>query len=93
MTKAEFVDAIAKETKLSKKDTETFVDSFILNLSKILKKKETVTFKGFGSFSVAKRNARTGINPQTKEKIKIPATFVPKFSASKLLKEAINGKK
>lgn len=93
MTKAEFVDAIAKETKLSKKDTETFVDSFISNLSKVLKKKDSITFKGFGSFSTAKRSARMGRNPRTGVEIKIPAALAPKFTPSSLLKEAINGKK
>lgn len=93
MTKAELITTLSKDAKLSKKDTEVFVDAFLTNITKILKKKDTISFKGFGSFSVAKRSARAGINPQTKEKIKIPASLAPKFTSSKLLKDAINGKK
>ena len=93
MTKAEFIATLSKDTKFSKKDTEGFLEAFLSNITKVLKKKDTLSFKGFGSFSAAKRSTRIGINPRTKEKIKIPASIVPKFTASKILKEAMNGKK
>ena len=93
MNKTELVDAIAKETGLSKKDSEKAVKAFTDAVSKELKKKGKVQLVGFGTFETAKRAARTGKNPQTGAAIKIPAATVPKFKAGKALKDAINGKK
>lgn len=92
MNKSELVDAIAKDSALTKKDTETFVKSFVDVVSKALKKGEDVALLGFGTFSVATRAARTGINPKTKESIKIPASKTPKFKPGKALKDSINKK-
>ena len=93
MNKTELVDAIAKETGLSKKDSEKAVKAFTDAVSKELKKKGKVQLVGFGTFETAKRAARTGKNPQTGAAIKIPAATVPKFKAGKALKDAVNGKK
>ena len=93
MNKSELVDAIAKETGLSKKDSEKAVKAFTDAESKELKKKGKVQLVGFGTFETAKRAARTGKNPQTGAAIKIPAATVPKFKAGKALKDAVNGKK
>ena len=93
MNKTELVDAIAKETGLSKKDSEKAVKAFTEAVSKELKKKGKVQLVGFGTFETAKRAARTGKNPQTGASIKIPAATVPKFKAGKALKDAVNGKK
>ena len=93
MNKTELVDAIAKETGLSKKDSEKAVKAFTETVSKELKKKGKVQLVGFGTFETAKRAARTGKNPQTGAAIKIPAATVPKFKAGKALKDAVNGKK
>ena len=93
MNKTELVDAIAKETGLSKKDSEKAVKAFTETVSKELKKKGKVQLVGFGTFDTAKRAARTGKNPQTGAAIKIPAATVPKFKAGKALKDAVNGKK
>ena len=93
MNKAELVEAIAKETGLSKKAAGDAVTSFTNNVTKALKKKESVVLTGFGTFSVAKRSARKGINPQTGDTIKIAATVAPKFKAGKLLKDAVAKKK
>ena len=93
MNKTELVDAIAKETGLSKKDSEKAVKAFTEAVSKELKKKGKVQLVGFGTFETAKRAARTGKNPQTGAAIKIPAATVPKFIAGKALKDAVNGKK
>ncbi|ADL35938.1 MULTISPECIES: HU family DNA-binding protein [Butyrivibrio] len=93
MNKTELVDAIAKETGLSKKDSEKAVKAFTEAVSKELKKKGKVQLVGFGTFETAKRAARTGKNPQTGAAIKIPAATVPKFKAGKALKDAVNGKK
>ena len=93
MNKTELVDAIAKETGLSKKDSEKAVKAFTETVSKELKKKGKVQLVGFGTFETAKRAARTGKNPQTGAAIKIPAATVPKFKAGTALKDAVNGKK
>lgn len=93
MNKAELVDAIAKETGLSKKDSEKAVNAFVNSVSGALKKKDKVQLVGFGTFETIKRAARAGKNPQTGAAIKIPASIAPKFKPGKALKEAVNGKK
>ena len=93
MNKSELVDAIAEETKLSKKDTEAFVKSFVDVVSKALKKGDDVALVGFGTFAVTKRAARTGHNPKTGETIKIAAAKTPKFKLGKGLKDLVNGVK
>jgi DNA-binding protein HU-beta len=89
MNKADLTQAIAGETGLSQRDADLWLKSFINVVSKTLKKKQRVQLVGFGSFEVRKRNARTGVNPQTGEKIKIKARHVPRFSAGKALKDLI----
>jgi DNA-binding protein HU-beta len=89
MTKAELIDAVASSAKMSKAAAGKAIDSFINGVKKALKKGDKVTLVGFGTFSVAKRKARKGRNPQTGAEIKIPATKVPKFSAGKALKSAV----
>ena len=91
--KAEIVEAIASDAGLSKKDATAAFDAFINTISGGLKKGERVAIPGLGIFSVADRKARTGINPQTKAKIKIPASKAAKFKAGKELKELLNKKK
>ncbi len=92
MNKSELIDAIAKETGLSKKDSGKAVDAFVDTVTKALKKKDKVQLIGFGTFETAKRAARTGKNPQTGAAIKIPASIAPKFKAGKALKDAVNKK-
>ena len=89
MTKAEFVDKLAAKSGLTKKDATGVVDAFVEVITDSLKKGEEVQFTGFGKFYVQKRDAREGINPQTKAKISIPASNVPKFSAGLALKNAV----
>ena len=89
MTKAEFVDKLAAKSGLTKKDAASVVDAFVEVITESLKKGEEVQFTGFGKFSCQTREAREGINPQTKAKIKIPASKVPKFSAGVALKNAV----
>lgn len=93
MTKAELVAKVAKDAKLSKAAAEKALNSILDNVTKALKKGDKVTFTGFGTFSVSKRKARKGRNPQTGEAIKIKAAKVPKFSAGKGLKTAVSGRK
>ena len=89
MNKTELIEAIAKETKLSKKDTEATVKAF----TDVVAKGGKVQLIGFGTFDVAKRAARTGRNPQTGKEIKIAASKTPKFKAGAALKNLVNGKK
>ncbi|MBI3950972.1 MAG: HU family DNA-binding protein [Acidobacteria bacterium] len=93
MNKSELVDKVAKAAGISKAAGEKAVDAVIDAVSGTLKKGSKVTLVGFGSFSVAKRKARTGRNPATGETMKIAATKVPKFTAGKQLKDAVRGKK
>lgn len=89
MTKSEFVDKLAAKSGLSKKDAAAVTDAFIDVIKDALQRGEDVQFTGFGKFYVQGREAREGINPQTKAKIKIAATKVPKFSAGLALKNAV----
>jgi DNA-binding protein HU-beta len=93
MNKAELVNAIAQKSKLTKKDSEEALNAILRSIEEVLKKGEKISLVGFGSFEVKKRKARKGMNPQTKEEIKIPAKKVPVFRAGKGLKEIVNKKK
>ena len=89
MNKAELVDAIASETKLTKADSKKALDAFMKATSAALKKGDRVALVGFGSFSVVKRSARTGRNPQTGKEIKIAAKKVVKFAPGEALKSVV----
>ena len=90
MNKTELIDAIAKKAEISKKDAEKALKAFTETVTAQLKKGDKVTLVGFGTFEVVERAARKGINPRTKESIKIKASKAPKFKAGKALKDAIN---
>lgn len=89
MTKAEFVEMLAKKGETTKKHASEAIDLVFGTIAEQLSKGEQVYVPGFGKFSVVKRAARTGINPRTKKKIKIKATNAPKFRAAKGLKEGV----
>lgn len=89
MNKAELVAKIAGDAGISKAAAAKALGSFTTTVTKSLKKGNKVTLVGFGTFSVAKRKARNGVNPQTGAKIKIKARKVPKFTCGKALKDAI----
>jgi DNA-binding protein HU-beta len=89
MTKAELIASIGKEAKNSKASAEKAVNAFATAVTKALKKGDKLSLTGFGTFSVAKRRARIGRNPQSGKEIKIPATRVAKFKAGNLLKKAV----
>jgi DNA-binding protein HU-beta len=90
MTKAELIEKMAKDAKISKVAAGTALDSFITNVTKALKKKNgKVTLVGFGTFQKVRRKARKGRNPQTGEVIKIKASNVVKFKAGKKLRESV----
>lgn len=90
VNKHDLIAAVAASTNLSKTDAAGAIDAMLTVITKSLKKKEKVLLVGFGTFQVSKRKAAEGRNPQTGEKIKIPAANVPRFKASKQLKDAIN---
>ena len=90
MNKTELIAAMAEKTELTKKDTERALKAFIDVVTDELKSGEKVQLVGFGTFEVADRPARQGINPKTKATITIPASKAPKFKAGKALKETVN---
>lgn len=90
MRKNDLVEAVQKKVELeSKAQAQRVVDAVFDIITKSLSKGESVGITGFGTFSVTKRSARDGVNPQTGEKIRIPATVVPKFKAGKGLKDSV----
>lgn len=89
MNKAELIDAMAKEANLSKADAGNALNALTGNVTKALKKGDKVALIGFGTFSISKRAARTGRNPQTGASIKIAAKKVAKFKAGSALAETV----
>ena len=90
MNKADVIEHIAQAAEVSKSAAERAVDALIGAVKTSLKKGQTVTLVGFGTFYVGRRQARAGRNPRTGEALRIAAAKVPKFRAGKALKEAIN---
>lgn len=89
MTKADLVKRMAKDADISKKAAEAALDSFTMGVRDALKRGKRVSLVGFGTFSVGRRAARNGRNPQTGEAIRIRASKVPKFKAGKTLRDVI----
>lgn len=91
MSKKELVNMVVEKVPgLKKKDVKAVVDAVFESISEALSKGEKVQLVGFGTFEVRKAAARTGVNPRTRQKIKIPARKVPKFKPGKDLKECVN---
>lgn len=90
MNKTELVEFIATQADLSKAKAAEAVDAFVEAVTSSLKKGKDVTLVGFGTFTISKRAARTGRNPQTGATIKIAASKAPKFRPGKSLKDAVN---
>jgi DNA-binding protein HU-beta len=89
MTKADLVDYVAKRADLTRKASKDAVDATFKGIADALKKGEKAVITGFGTFSVRKRAARTGRNPQTGAAIKITARKTPGFTAGKTLKRSV----
>lgn len=89
MNKAELIEAMAGEAGITKADAKRALDAFLAATGKALKKGDRVALVGFGSFSVSKRNARKGRNPQTGKEIKIAAKKVVKFKAGADLSKSV----
>ena len=92
MNKTELVEAIAKKTELTKVQAKAALDATLEAMGGALKKGDKVVLIGFGTFQVIKKDARKGINPATKEAIKIPAKKVVKFKAGAELAKMVNKK-
>jgi DNA-binding protein HU-beta len=91
MNKAELIEHIARHADISKAAATRALESTLGAVRNTLKKGNSVSLVGFGTFSVTKRAPRTGRNPKTGAEIKIKATKVPKFRPGKTLKDALNG--
>ena len=89
MNKTEFINAVAEKSGLSKVDAKKAVEAFVETVSSELKEGGKVALLGFGSFSVAEKSARKGVNPKTKQPIEIPARKSVKFTAGAELTEII----
>jgi len=89
MNKAELVEEVAGKVGLTKKDANNVIDAITSAIMDSLKRDEKVTLVGFGTFQVMEREARRGVNPQTRKTIQIPAKKVPKFRPGKGLREAV----
>ena len=90
MNKTELIDAVAKQTEMTKAKAAQAIDVTLSAIEDAIKAGDSVTLIGFGTFSIAERAARTGRNPSTGEPLHIPASRVPQFKAGKNLKDAAN---
>ncbi|WP_444677643.1 HU family DNA-binding protein [Halomonas sp. E19] len=90
MNKSELIEAIAATADIPKAAASRALDAMVDTVTESLKKGDTVSLVGFGTFSVKERAARTGRNPQTGEPIQISAAKVPTFKAGKALKDSVN---
>lgn len=90
MSKKDLIDAVAEATELTKEKAGVAVDAVIAHIEKVMQKGEEVRLPGFGTFKVAKRAERKARNPQTGVEMLLKASRVPKFQASKALKDSLN---
>jgi len=89
LNKADLINHVAEDAKLSKADAAGAVEAVLNGIASTLSKNETVSIVGFGTFSVVERAARTARNPRTGEPIQVAASKAPKFKAGKALKDAV----
>lgn len=89
MNKGELVDAVAAKTNITKKQADEVISAFLSVVTEAVANGDKVTLVGFGSFERRERSEREGRNPQTNEKITIPATKIPAFSAGKQFREKV----
>ena len=93
MTKQEFIGKVAQKAGLSNRDAAKAVEAFLDTITEALTSGDDVSFTGFGKFSTQQRAERQGVNPRNPtEKVTIPASTVPKFSAGSVLKSAVRGR-
>ncbi len=92
MNKEELVQEVSKKAKVTQKDAAEVLNALMSTIEKTIAKGKKVTLVGFGTWEARKRAARTGRNPQTGAKIKIPAKTAPVFTAGKKFKDIVDGK-
>jgi DNA-binding protein HU-beta len=93
LTKQEFIDRVAQRAGLQRRDAQKAVDAFLDTVTDALTQGDEIAFTGFGKFSTQQRAERQGVNPRNPtEKVTIPASTVPKFSAGSALKGAVRGR-
>lgn len=90
MNKTEFIDAVSEKAGMTKTDARKAVQAVLDVITDSLTKGDRVVLTGFGTFEVREVKARTGVNPRTKQKLQIPATKRPAFSAGAVLKKAVS---
>lgn len=90
MNKSEFIDAVAAAAGLTKADAGKAIDGVVSTVTDALKKGDSITLVGFGTFETRHRKARVGRNPRTGEALQIAASNIPSFKAGKALKDAVN---
>src|ERR687887_1997150 len=90
MTKADLIDEVSKVANLTKKETETIVNTIFDNITDALSKGDKVELRGFGSFRIRHRNSRKGRNPKTGSNVAVPEKRVPFFKVGKRLRELVN---
>ncbi|MBN2267580.1 MAG: HU family DNA-binding protein [Candidatus Babeliaceae bacterium] len=93
MNKSELIDTLSLETGFDKGAVSRLLRAFQDNVARALEKGDKIQLSGFGTFTLSRRGARKGINPQTKETIQLPEIFVPKFKPGKNFKEVVNRSK
>ncbi len=93
MTKQEFIDRVAQRSGLQRRDAQKAVEAFLETVTDALSQGDEIAFTGFGKFTTQRRAERQGVNPRNPgEKVTIPASTVPKFSAGSALKTAVRGR-
>ena len=90
MTKAELIDDVSRVAELSRKDSETIVETIFESIVKSLRGGDKIEIRGFGSFRTRQRNPRIGRNPKTGARVEVPAKKIPYFKPSKELKDLVN---
>lgn len=90
MTKAELIDEVSKVANLTKKETETIVNTVFEDITEALVKGDKVELRGFGSFRIRQRQSRKGRNPKTGSSVDVPEKRVPFFKVGKRLRELVN---
>ncbi len=93
MNKSDLIEALSAETGFSKKDIATVLDLLRRKIVAALGAGDRVQWAKFGTFSLTRRGARKGINPQTKETMELPEVLVPRFKAGKSLRGVLNAEK
>ncbi len=90
MTKADLIEEVSRAVEMTRKDSESIVDTIFDSIVKALRGNEKIEIRGFGSFRTRQRQPRTGRNPKTGAKVDVPAKTIPYFKPSKELKDLIN---